>query len=398
MSSPTPQDPFPLPAWRRRRLQAPPRVAIIGAGPVGLEAALYAQRLGLKPLLFEREAVAAPDVRAWGHVTMFTPWEANRSPLGERALARPLRAPTLHPTGAEFVDGYLDPLAKLMGDALMPETRVVGVGRSYLFADDFEDAPDRRTLRRFRLLTRSPLEERLFTADFVLDAGGLTHTPNWAGAGGLPALGEMGSMSHVFYGVPDITGRDRIHFLGKRTLLVGGGTSAATSAALLDEVLRLDPAGQVLWAVKTPGDLPLSYVPDDPLPRRDLLLKKANLLIAGKQPGWEFFPRAQVEALQYSLSTGRFQVTLQVDRVTRRFAVDSVIANVGAKRGADTYESALRPDEPGFFTIGAKSGDCPDGFLLQSSRAQIRDAFRRIMDDPELDLYAEAKTAPVPAI
>lgn len=369
-------------------------MAIIGAGPIGLEAALYAQRLGLKPLLFERENQIAPDIRAWGHIPMFTPWGANRTPLGEQALreaALPLPAASLHPTGAEFADHYLEPLAKVLGNALMRETRVVGVGRSYLFTEDFEDDPERRVLRRFRLLTRSPLEERVFTADAVLDASGVSHTPNWAGVGGLPALGEMGSMSRVFYGVPDILGRDRIHFLGKTTLLIGSGTSAATSATLLDEVLRLDPSGRVLWAVKTPGDLPLSVRENDPLPRRDLLLKKANLLVAQAQPGWEFFPRSQVEAIQHSLSTGRFQVTLQVDRVTRRFSVDSVIANVGAKRGIDTYESALRPsDEPGFYTLGAKSDSIPDDFLLRASFVQIRDAFRRIMDDDELDLYTEA--------
>lgn len=367
-------------------------MAIIGAGPAGLEAALYAQRLGLKPLLFERELRVAADVRAWGHVPMFTPWGANRSPLGERTLRElmlPLPAANVHPTGAEFVENYLEPLAERLGGALIRETRVVGVGRSYLFADDFESTPERRTMRRFRLLTRSPLEERIFTADAVLDASGVSHTPNWAGVGGLPALGEMGSAGRVFYGIPDIGGRDRIHFLGKRTLLIGNGTAAATSATLLDDVLRLDPAGHVLWAAKSPGELPLSYVEGDPLPRRDLLMKKANLLVAQTQPGWEFFPRAQVEAIQHSLSSGRFQVTLQVDRVTRRFTVDSVIANVGAKQGVDTYESALRPDEPGFFTLGAKAGNSANGFVLQSSFAQIRDSFRLIMDDDGLDLYAE---------
>lgn len=400
MSVDSPPEISPLPAWRQRRQSEPARVAVIGAGPVGLEAALYAQQLGLKAWLFEREAQAAADVRAWAHVTMFTPWSEIRSPLGERALAaaatkpvdRP--APALYPTGGEFVDHYLDPLARLLGDSLLRETRVVGVGRSYIFPEDFSDAPERREARRFRLLTRSPLEERVFTADYVLDASGVSHTPNWAGVGGLPALGEMGSAHQIFYGIPDITGRDRVRFLGKRTLLIGDGTSAATSALLLAEVTRLDPPGQVIWVAKAPGELPLSLVPNDPLPRRDVLLKKANLLAAQPPEGWEYLPRTQVEAIQHSLGTGRFQVTLQVDRVTRRIAVDAVIANVGSKTGVHTFERTLQPEESGFFTLGAKAAGIEDAaVLLPSARAQIRAAFRQIMADPALDLYADAERA-----
>ncbi len=66
----------------------------------------------------------------------------------------------------------------------------------------------------------------------------MTHTPRWLGAGGLPALGEMGSRHQIQYGLPDVLGRDRIHFLGKRTLLVGDGTSAAAAALALVEVAR----------------------------------------------------------------------------------------------------------------------------------------------------------------
>lgn len=388
-----------IPAYRERRLQEPPRIAIIGAGPAGLEAALYARRLGLKPMVFERDGQVATDLRAWSHVTLFTPWQEDRTPLGELALrevAGPGRraafpSPVLYPTGAEFVERYLDPVARLLGDDLHLETRVVAVGRSYLFPGDFADAPERRETRRFRLLTRNPLEERMFSADYVLDASGIAHSTNWAGAGGLPALGEMGSAGHVFYGIPDITGRDRIHFLGKRTLLVGNGASAATSALLLAEVVGMDPPGTVVWATKTWGELPLPLIPNDPLPRRELLFKKANLLVADKHPGFEHLPVTQVEALQHSLGTGRFQVTLQVDRVTRRIAFDSVIANVGGRRGAQTFERSLQTEEPGFFVIGAKAGQGES--RLSDIRTQVRDSFRRIMADETLDLYAQYAAA-----
>ncbi len=392
--------PDTLPAHRLRRASEPKRVAIIGSGPAGLEAALYSLRLGCKTWVFEREAEAAPDVRKWAHVSMFTPWASNRTPLGELMLAeaarardqspRPLPAPSLYPTGGELIDDYLEPLAGMLGGALLLETRVVGVGRSYLFPDERAEDPSQRETRRFRLLTRSPREERIFTADYVVDASGVTHSPRWMGVGGLPALGEMGGRGHVFTHIPDILGRDRIHFLGKRTLLVGDGASAATSAVWLSELLDKDPPASFVWAVKSSDALAVPLVPSDPLSRRDVLLKKANLLAASGHQGVEFLRKTQVEAVQYALATGRFQVTLQVDHVTRRMAFDAVIANVGFRAAPLTFERALRGEEPGFFALGARAFPA-DAAAIAASHAQIRDAFRTISGDMELDLYAQAR-------
>ena len=41
---------------RPERSPQPPRVAVIGGGPTGLEAAVYAKQLGFRVLLFERDA------------------------------------------------------------------------------------------------------------------------------------------------------------------------------------------------------------------------------------------------------------------------------------------------------------------------------------------------------
>ncbi|MGI4788830.1 MAG: FAD-dependent oxidoreductase [Janthinobacterium lividum] len=390
-----------LPDFRRRRAEEPPRTAIIGSGPLGLEAALYASRLGHTVLLFEREPEIAPDVCAWAHVTMFTPWENNRSPLGELALREAiaskqirldkLPAKSLHPTGEQFRDLYLSPLAALLGSSVHTETRVAALGRSYLFADEHADHPEKRTARRFRLVTRSPREERIFTADYVIDSTGMTHTPRWAGASGLPALGEMGCFRQFYHQVPDVLGRDRLHFLGKRVLLVGDGTSAAATATALKEVIALDPETSVLWVTKSRSALPLEIIPNDPLTRRDTLLKKANLLI-DKQIGFEYSPITQIEAIQYSLANSRFNVTLQVNHETKRLTVDTVVAAVGFRRDIQTYESVLHPAEPDFYTIGEKTIPAGD-FLLSQGHIQIRDLFRKITGQSELDLYAEAQIA-----
>ena len=62
-----------------------PRLAILGAGPVGLEAALYASALGYPFALYER-GQPSENLRAWGHVKLFTPFGMNVSPLGRATL------------------------------------------------------------------------------------------------------------------------------------------------------------------------------------------------------------------------------------------------------------------------------------------------------------------------
>ena len=387
------------PAHRRKRLQEPPRTAIIGGGPLGLEAALYAKRLGHTVFLFEREQQIAPDVAAWAHITMFTDWQTSRSSLGELALREDadaknrllgrFPAPGLHLTGERFLDRYLQPLAAALGTSVHLDTRVVAVGRSFLFAGEHFDQPEKRTSRRFRIMTRTSLDERVFTADYVIDAGGITHTPRWAGAGGLPAMGELGGFRQIFHQIPDVAGRDRIHFLGKRVLLIGDGASAATTAVALAEIIALDPATSVLWVSPSRASLPCRIIPDDPLKLRDTLFKKANLLIESKHPGFEYSPVTQIEALQYSLAHNRFQVTLQVNHETRRLTLDTIVSNVGYRHDINTFEKALHPEESDLYTIGEKTPS-PGDFLLARGHVQIRDLFRQITNQPDLDLYADA--------
>ena len=400
--APTESVALKLPAHRRQRLEDPPRTAVLGGGPLGLEAALYAKQLGHSVWLFEREAEIAPDVRAWAHVSMFTAWADNRSPLGEKLLREAVRKQQvavrkfppsrLYPSGGEFFALYLEPLAFLLGESVLLETRVAAIGRSFMFPDEHADDPQKRAGRRFRLLTRSPREERVYTADYVIDATGITHSPRWVGAGGLPALGELGSFRSMFHSVPDVKGRDRIHFLGKKTLLVGDGPSAATSLVDLLEVASMEPFGSVLWATKSRAEMPLPLVPHDPLTRRDTLMKKVNLLIKNGHPRLQYSPVTQVEAVQHSLANNKFHVTLQVNHETQRLSVDSVVAAVGYRPDAPTYERVLHPEEPGIFAIGARAPGAGDFFLTQG-RTQIRDLFRVITGQPDQDLYAEAAAA-----
>ena len=82
-------------------------------------------------------------------------------------------------------------------------------------------------------------EEQLL-ARAVIDASGTWRTPNPLGADGLPALGEAAAADQIFYGIPDVLGRDRARYAGKRVVVVGSGHSAFN--ALLELATLADQA------------------------------------------------------------------------------------------------------------------------------------------------------------
>src|SRR5262245_52376288 len=93
-----------------------PRIAILGAGPIGLEAALYAAALKLPFTVYERGRIGE-HFQQWGHVRLFTPFGMNVTPLGlERVKAEnpdhDLPADGDIITGRRHVAVYLEPLAR----------------------------------------------------------------------------------------------------------------------------------------------------------------------------------------------------------------------------------------------------------------------------------------------
>src|SRR5262245_52389838 len=108
-----------------------PHLAILGAGPVGLEAAVYAARLGLPFRVYERDEVGQ-NLRDWGHVRLFSPFGMNSTPLGCAALQdHELPADADLITGRDHVAAYLEPLAysSLLSPHIEANTAVVAIGR-----------------------------------------------------------------------------------------------------------------------------------------------------------------------------------------------------------------------------------------------------------------------------
>src|SRR5437868_1121433 len=92
-----------------------PRIAVLGAGPVGLEAALYASALNLPCTVYERGRVGE-NLHRWGHVRLFSPFGMNSTPLGRARVRADQPQHTLPDAGAvltgrEHLAAYLEPLA-----------------------------------------------------------------------------------------------------------------------------------------------------------------------------------------------------------------------------------------------------------------------------------------------
>jgi len=190
-------------------VDTPARIAVLGAGPTGLEAALYARFLGYEVDVYERGGICE-NVLNWGHVRLFSPFRLNRSTLGLSAI----RAQThdwVPPddeallTGRETVEQYLRPLAEtdLLAGSVHEQTEVLAIGRAGSLKGDLV-GDDSRSDTSFRILTRGARgEERVGSADVVIDAqqrvyvassSGLVvyrYDGDWPTEASFPVAGEM---------------------------------------------------------------------------------------------------------------------------------------------------------------------------------------------------------------
>ncbi len=234
--------------------QASLPVAIIGAGPVGLAAAAHLLRRGETPLVLEAGPSAGASVLQWGHVRLFSPWRY----LLDREAAALLETngwhapdPDSYPTGRELVEQYLLPLAQVpqMRAHLSLYTRVLSVSRRGF--DKMKTPGRERAPFVLRVQTRED-KERDVLARAVIDASGTYEQPNPLGANGTFALGERALRDAIFYGIPDVLGKDRERYADRRVLVVGSGHSAFNVLLDLAHLQEQAPSTQLLWAIRRP--------------------------------------------------------------------------------------------------------------------------------------------------
>lgn len=411
------------------------RIAVLGAGPIGLEVTLYARYLGYGVELFERSGAIAANIADWGHVRLFSPFGMNATTLGVAAIAAQdgqWDCPGVEEllTGQQFWERYLRPLSEsdLIVDCLRLGTEVVSVGRrGWLKGEGVGDAT--RSEAGFRLLCRNAGGvEQIHAADIVIDCTGTYGNHNWLGQDGIPAVGEDATASQISYTLPDVLDRDREVYSGKHALVVGAGYSAATTVALLAQLAEEQGGTRVTWITRGQGEEgPIRRIPNDRLLERDALAEAANRLAA--EPGGPVLHLAgrSIVAIAYRSGTDNFEVAFAGEEAEPR-AFDRVVANVGYRpedriyaelqvhacyasggpmklaanllsqansaaavdcldQGSCGPESLMNP-EPNFYILGSKSYGRGSQFLMSVGFEQIRDLFTLIGQREDLDLYA----------
>src|SRR5438132_2632619 len=404
-----------------------PRIAILGGGPVGLEAALYARSLNLPATLYERGRVGEHPYRR-GNVRFFRPFGMNVTPLGRATIQaekadHPFPGENEYRTGRQHVTAYLEPLVRtsLLRGMVKTDTQVLQVGRRGFLKED-GPGDSKRAQQPFRLLLREAKKtERTEEVEVVLDCTGTYGQHRWMGDGGIPAAGELTAEQQIAYGLEDILGERRSAYAGKNVLLAGSGYSAATSACNLVSLAESDPGTWVVWLVRGAVTQPLKRIASDPLRERDRLAMRANNLATRAEGNIEFHNQTVIESIE-TAGPG-FRVHTRSGGKPRIWEVERLIANVGYSPDTGLYRElqvhecyaslgpmnlaaallkhaggdclsipsqgaeTLRNPEPGFFILGAKSYGRNSQFLLRTGFEQVRDVFKLITGKADLDLY-----------
>ena len=239
----------------------------------------------------------------------------------------------------------------------------------------------------------------------VIDASGTWSNPNPIGSGGVPAPGEAEAQEHIFYGIPDVLGRHKSRYAGKRTLVVGSGHSAINVLLELIELSDENPETEIFWALRK-KQMQWVYGGEsaDSLPARGALGSRIRAMVeADRLKVISLFHISLVTAEGEGLHVaGKLD-----DRQFTLTGVDEIIANTGSRPDTSISrevrvafdpvlesvpalaplidpnvhscgtvrphgEADLRQPEKDYYVVGVKSYGRAPTFLLATGHEQVR--------------------------
>jgi NADPH-dependent 2,4-dienoyl-CoA reductase/sulfur reductase-like enzyme len=383
-------------------------VAVIGAGPVGLAAAAHLADRGIDFVVLEAGSSAAAAIQEWQHVRLFSPWRYDIDSAARRLLAGTGWTepdPDVLPTGGDLVDEYLAPLAKTpeLADRIQYGADVVAVTR--VGFDRIRTASRNEAPFLIRLADGQEI-----TAAAVIDAAGTWRKPNVLGGSGIPARGESDVADAIAPALPDVLGRDRARFAGRRTAVVGAGHSASTTLLDLGELAEQVPGTEIVWVVRgTSQERTYGGGEADELPARGALGRRLKQLVQSGRV--ELAGAFRTEAIART-TDGRVQLIAG----ERTVVADTIVNSTGFRPDHDVVAElrldldpilgstrALAPlidpnehscgtvpphgvdelahPEQGYYAVGAKSYGRAPTFLLATGYEQARSVVAALAGD-----------------
>lgn len=208
-------------------VESPATIAIIGAGPTGIETALYGRFLGYDVLIFDTGRPARHTKR-WHQRPIKAGIDRLTTPLGWAALkAQDERASKpaddTHWNGQQFEAEYLTPLAKtdLLYDNVYFNSSVVSISRLNHRRSDLRDLQERCNDEFY--LTVHSRDRGMYTAraDVVVDCRNTSGHFAGLGPGGVAAIGQTDVEEQFLDYFPLDDRFEHRLYDGKKTLLTG---------------------------------------------------------------------------------------------------------------------------------------------------------------------------------
>ncbi len=389
-------------------------VAIIGGGPVGLAAAAHLADQNQPFVLFESGPRVGHNLLSWAHVRVFSPWKYNLDKVATKLLqAHGWSLPNEDglPTGAALVEDYLEPLSELpqLKSHIVFNAKVVQINRRGL--DKVKTKG--REAQPFVIGAMQNGRLETYEAKAVIDASGTWQNPNPLGTGGHFAVGEQAQANRIFYGIPEVFGKDKNRYANQRVLVVGGGHSAINSILDLRKLVIDYPDTEIHWVLRKENMTAVFGGKEkDSLAARGALGKRIEKLVqTGKIKVYTPFQVTEVQAQK----NGRLKIIGQQKDVLQALEnIDEVICNTGARPDFEFLreiryhhdaalesvpalaplidpnvhscgtvrphgEAELRQPEKDFYVVGSKSYGRAPTFLMATGYEQIRSIVAALM-------------------
>ncbi|SFF04636.1 Pyridine nucleotide-disulphide oxidoreductase [Paenibacillus algorifonticola] len=392
-------------------------VAIIGAGPVGLAAAAHLISKGESFLLFEAGNEVGANIKKWAHVKLFSPWQYNMDKAAKHLLlSAGWVAPGLTdiPTGKELVEQYLKPFSELpeISPYIHLNTKVTAISRkglSKVRTYGREELP-------FVIYVNQQGKQLVFEARAVIDATGTWSNPNPIHSDGVFTAEEQSLNSQINYGIPDVLGKDKARYNGKKVLVVGSGHSAIHTLLDLAELQIQGNETEMTWAIRKQNlDDVYGGRELDGLPARGELGVRIQKLV--KSGSVKVMTSFYIEQLKQT--NGKIQV-IGTAGSEKAFidGVDEIVCNTGSRPDLSfirevrvmtdpslesVYELAplidpnvhscgtvrphgekeLRQSEKDFYIVGSKSYGRAPTFLMATGYEQVRSVVAALVGDME---------------